>query len=247
MRKVTLKDFISRANKVHNFFYDYSKFIYTKSIYKSIIICPLHGEFEQNAHSHLQGKGCRKCSDKRRVIEQGSFEKFLEKANKKFQKKYTYFKNKFTDWYTKTEILCSVHGIFNISPRFHLQSNGCPKCAFNKIKGGYNITNAEINKEKWLHIDSIVYLIDLKKDKESFLKVGITTNQDVRYRFYTIPYEIKILKLLYTNLYDAVYIENNILTNLTDYVYLPKINFKGYTECFKVQSEEHLNYIKSLV
>lgn len=247
MIKVTLEDFINRANIVHNFFYNYSKFIYTKSINKSIIICPIHGEFEQNAHNHLQGKGCRKCSDKKRALEQNSFEKFLEKANKKFQEKYMYFKNKFIDWYTKTEILCPTHGIFNISPRYHLQSNGCPKCAFSKIKGSYNITNAEINKEKWLTVDSTVYLICLKKDKETFLKVGITTNREIKYRFYTIPYEIEILKLAYTNLYDAVYIENSILTNLSECIYLPQINFKGYTECFKVQSQEHLEYVKSLL
>jgi len=54
--------FINRAKLKHNNKYDYSLFTYTKAIIKSIIICPIHGKFEQNAHNHLSGKGCNKCA-----------------------------------------------------------------------------------------------------------------------------------------------------------------------------------------
>lgn len=54
--------FIIDANKVHNGLYDYSKFIYKTSKDKGIIICPLHGEFEQTPDSHINGKsGCNYC------------------------------------------------------------------------------------------------------------------------------------------------------------------------------------------
>lgn len=62
MRKLTLKEFIDKANKVHNNKYDYSKSIYINSSKKIIIICPEHGIFEQIANNHLRGLGCPKCS-----------------------------------------------------------------------------------------------------------------------------------------------------------------------------------------
>jgi hypothetical protein len=54
--------FVTDANKVHNGLYDYSKFIYKTSKDKGIIICPLHGEFEQTPDSHINGRsGCLYC------------------------------------------------------------------------------------------------------------------------------------------------------------------------------------------
>jgi hypothetical protein len=54
--------FFDKAKLKHNGKYDYSKFKYELAIKKSIIICPIHGEFTQDAHNHLNGKGCRKCA-----------------------------------------------------------------------------------------------------------------------------------------------------------------------------------------
>jgi len=34
---------------------------YVQSDKKVTIICPIHGEFEQRASSHLHGYGCKKC------------------------------------------------------------------------------------------------------------------------------------------------------------------------------------------
>lgn len=63
-RKKDINTFIAEANEVHNFKYDYSKFIYTTALEKSIIICKKHGAFEQQANSHLMGRGCPKCLHK---------------------------------------------------------------------------------------------------------------------------------------------------------------------------------------
>ena len=46
-RKLTKEDFVNRANEIHSHKYDYSKFEYINAITKSIIICPIHGEFMQ--------------------------------------------------------------------------------------------------------------------------------------------------------------------------------------------------------
>ena len=58
----SLNFFLEKANKVHNFKYDYSNTIYTIGTKNVKIICPIHGEFLQNANVHLNGSGCKFCS-----------------------------------------------------------------------------------------------------------------------------------------------------------------------------------------
>lgn len=54
---------IEEANEIHDNKFDYSKVIYKGWLEKVIIICPKHGEFEQQAGSHLQGFGCPVCKE----------------------------------------------------------------------------------------------------------------------------------------------------------------------------------------
>ena len=61
MKKLTQNDFINKATTVHGNRYDYSKLVYTNSRSKVTIICKEHGEFSQNANSHILGIGCKKC------------------------------------------------------------------------------------------------------------------------------------------------------------------------------------------
>ena len=61
-KRLTMDEFIERANKIHNGKYDYSKvnFNYVKDYIT--IICPKHGEFTQNVTNHLRGHGCQYCN-----------------------------------------------------------------------------------------------------------------------------------------------------------------------------------------
>ena len=63
MRKLTLEQFVEKANLFHNNKFDYSKFVYVRAKIPSIIICPLHGEFLQSPDKHTKKKarGCLKC------------------------------------------------------------------------------------------------------------------------------------------------------------------------------------------
>jgi hypothetical protein len=54
-------DYINKANLVHNNKYNYTKTVYVNTYAKIIIICPIHGEFQQSAKDHLKG-GCRHCA-----------------------------------------------------------------------------------------------------------------------------------------------------------------------------------------
>lgn len=52
---------IKKVNDIHQGKYDYRKTHYTGYYNKVVITCPIHGDFEQIANDHQQGKGCPKC------------------------------------------------------------------------------------------------------------------------------------------------------------------------------------------
>ena len=56
---------IEKSNMIHGNKYDYSKCIYTHIHNKVTIICNIHGEFKQQAASHLNGNGCPQCAGER--------------------------------------------------------------------------------------------------------------------------------------------------------------------------------------
>lgn len=58
MKRLTLNDFIQRANLIHDNKYDYSQVEYVNNSTKVKIICPFHGVFEQTPAKHLSGRGC---------------------------------------------------------------------------------------------------------------------------------------------------------------------------------------------
>ena len=75
------KSFIEKARKIHGWKFDYSKVIYINNRTKIIIICPIHGEFEQLPYNHLIGKGCPKCGgEKTRQRCSSNIEEFTRKA-----------------------------------------------------------------------------------------------------------------------------------------------------------------------
>lgn len=148
------KKFIELANKIHNNKYNYSKTNYKGRHEKLIITCPIHGDFEQEAGSHLSGHGCKKCaqqisSEKQRL----SQNEFIEKCNKIHNGKYNYSKVKYQNYKTEVIITCPEHGDFEQRPDVHLQGCGCPKCA-----GVYKYTTEEfIEKARKIHGDKYDY------------------------------------------------------------------------------------------
>ena len=100
---VTKEEFINRANKTHNNKYDYSKVEYEKITDKVIIICPIHGEFIQEARAHYRGCGCPKCGlEKRAKSKTLSKEEFIKKAKEKFGNTYDFDSIDYVN--TKTKI-----------------------------------------------------------------------------------------------------------------------------------------------
>lgn len=132
---------------------------------------------------------------------------------------------------------CDCREEWEIDWKHLLRQRCCPKCSRKeayKNNKWHNKTIADRNKSKWKNIPAIVYTILCFNSCESFYKIGITSNS-VNRRFYnnrTMPYNFKIVDEIYTNLYEAVYLEDTLHNNNKEYSYNPLIKFEGYTECF---------------
>jgi very-short-patch-repair endonuclease len=61
-RKKPFVDFLHEARKVHGDKYVYDESTYEGTHSKLSIVCPLHGEFHQEARMHLLGQGCPHCN-----------------------------------------------------------------------------------------------------------------------------------------------------------------------------------------
>lgn len=85
--QINSDEFILRANEKHDFCYDYSKVVFNNMNSKILIICPFHGEFEQEASVHLNGSGCQKC---RLSKGEQKVNKTLKDLNLEFEQQYSF-------------------------------------------------------------------------------------------------------------------------------------------------------------
>ena len=64
-KKLTIEEFIIRANSIHHHKYDYSQAEYINSSTEIKIICPEHGVFWQIPNNHIHKthpRGCPQCN-----------------------------------------------------------------------------------------------------------------------------------------------------------------------------------------
>lgn len=167
---------------------------------------------------------------------------FLNKLNCKFDgilERYDFSNTKYIDTLSDIKFICNTHGEISTKPQYLLRNGLCSKCEFeNRDHSGYsyyNIKLAERNKNEWIKINCLVYLIkcfDLETCEE-FYKIGFTKQSlKKRLRNDKFPYSYDVLKIIKTNLYDAILIESELHSISSDYSYLPNKTFDGYTECF---------------
>jgi len=128
------KIFIEKSTKKHNSYYDYSLVDYVGSLTSVKIICPKHGEFNQQPNMHVFGIGCKKCGGDR--IAKSKFsnkDKFIEKSQKIYGDLYDYSLVDYKHSKVKVKILCSKHGEFEKKPCQHTNmKQGCPRCKSSK-------------------------------------------------------------------------------------------------------------------
>ena len=131
MKAKTTEQFVKEAIEKHGNKYDYSQVVYINNKTKVTIICPTHGEFEQQPNNHLNSEvGCPSCSKEEVGLNKRiTFEHFLSRARSKHGARYNYNKVSFETTRDLIIITCKVHGDFKQTIGNHLKGDHCPDCA----------------------------------------------------------------------------------------------------------------------
>lgn len=109
------EEFVVRAKNVHGNFYDYSKTTVEKLRSKSVITCPIHGDFEQDLQNHILGSRCPKCAHNDKSKQEGVIENLLK------------------EWLPGLEVQRNIRGII---PEFTVKMQG---------GGSRTISNGELD------------------------------------------------------------------------------------------------------
>lgn len=219
---INTEQYVEKVSAVHKNFYGYAYTKYTRAHDTILVECPHHGVFEIRAYAHRNGQGCKKCHIQSRLQSKPKpLERFISQAHKQHLNFYSYDKVKYVNNLTKVIITCPLHGDFDQRPSQHLVGNGCPDCA-----------NA---RKQYSILPGLFYVLEMKKGKECFWKIGITKNTPKqRYQSKIKSGYYKWTEVIGRNmpLNEAFKIEQNIKQTLKDYRYRPKHKFAGHTECF---------------
>jgi len=124
--------FILIANKSHNGLYDYSKVNYVNATTKVVIVCKIHGDFEQSPNNHTHNdrpRGCPLCANiKTSDSQRSNIDIFIKRANEVHGGLYDYSKAEYINCEQKIIIICKAHGEFIQRPQHHLNGTRCPRC-----------------------------------------------------------------------------------------------------------------------
>ena len=162
------EEFIQKSILVHGDLYDYSFVNYIYANKNVTIICREHGQFYQQATSHLMGCGCPICGINSMAKKCSSnTEKFINKSFEIHGDTYDYSNVNYVNNTKIVEIICKEHGIFKQSPAGHLAGKGCQKCAKK-----YSYTSEEwIDIAKKLHGDRYDYSKSVYKSSNEKLTI----------------------------------------------------------------------------
>lgn len=152
--RYTTEEVIEKFKEIHKDKYTYEHFVYNGSHTKSIVTCPVHGDFLVTPNKYLLGRGCPKCANnikltndefKRRIIEIFGEEYLLNEVNYQCCK-------------SKIKLYCKKHGYF-VSTAYHLlQGHGCPKCGVKKNADKKRLTICDcIERFREIHGDKYDY------------------------------------------------------------------------------------------
>ena len=111
-------DFIKKCESIYDNRFDYSKVDYKTNAINIIIVCKVHGYFEQLPLNHLKGDECYRCSGFIRTTDD-----FMKKANKIHNNLFDYSKVKYKNAHENVIIICKSHGEFLQKSNDHLSGS----------------------------------------------------------------------------------------------------------------------------
>jgi hypothetical protein len=173
-QKLTLKEFIERAKKIHGDNYGYDRVVYEKNSKKVKIYCKEHKiYFEQTPRDHLQGHGCPTCNSslgetKTRLLLKRKFG--LKDTDMKKNKKYPDLRDisllSYDIYLILYNILIEYHGIqhYEYNSFFHrTYANFEKQQKHDKMKEDYA-------KKKGIKLIIIPYTIETPEEIEAYLR-----------------------------------------------------------------------------
>lgn len=224
---------------------DFSKFRYTKAANFSLVTCIKHGVDIDTKPNWLLSRGscctlCKNEANSERLKIDNS--EFIRRSIKRNGSYYDYSKSNYIGCRSNVTITCPKHGDFTILAHYHTVGGlGCSECS---SSGGYGAKDyAKICKN-----GSGVYLMKFESESEMFYKIGIS--KEIKRRLSDLSkhysYDVKLIYYKEFNDSESVwYIENMLHNEYSNVSYLPKIKFKGHTECFsEVNENEFIKIIE---
>ncbi len=202
--------FIKKSKLVYNDIYDYSKVDYKNNLTKVIIICKLHGEFEQFPRNHINGSGCKDCNNEL-FDKQISGKEFINRANNIYNNKYIYENINFVKPNNKIIIECLQHGKFEIKAKTHLVGKGCYQCdSLAKFIENANIRHNntyDYSKVQYVNSDTKVIIIckihgEFLQTPEGHIYGGYKCIKCVKYPQFTTEIFIERAKKVHGDKYD---------------------------------------------
>jgi G:T-mismatch repair DNA endonuclease (very short patch repair protein) len=183
-QRSTTEDFVSKATIIHDNKFDYSKVNYINTKTKVIIICKIHGDFEQTPTEHLSGCGCYTCGRINTALKQkSSTEEFISKANIIHNNSYVYEKVNYNTAREKVIIICKTHGEFQQIPDSHLRGIGCPNCRPNYSKKQIEWLNL-LSKLNNINIQHAMNGIEFTIPSTKYKADGYCENTNTIYEFH---------------------------------------------------------------
>ena len=174
---MTTEEWKTRERSIHGDKYDLSKVVYNGSKSKVCIVCPKHGEFWQEANSHLKGCGCPKCNQSHLENEVSIF---LNNNNVVFERQKT-----FNGLKNKKELYCDFY-----LPKYNcvIECQGEQHYRPVAYWGGYNsfLKRKKCDEIKYNYLNGrgikVIYFTHLEiKDKEN--KCYIFNINDLKHIF----------------------------------------------------------------
>jgi len=179
MKRLSLEQFIEKANIIHNSQYEYSMTIFNAAREKVAINCKIHGIFWQLPANHLFGMGCHTCGKEKSVANRRkNYNKILDDFNQVHNFKYDYSRILYINNYTKITIRCiNCDRWFDQLPKNHINGDGCIKCG----------ATTSISENSWLdHLNIPISnrQVVLTINKRKYIVDGVDPNTKTVYEFY---------------------------------------------------------------
>ncbi len=188
---LTKQEFVDKANKRFNNYFDYSRAVYVNYRTKLEILCPKHGSFFQKPQTHLHKIcGCRKCAFKdtgiekfiknilsenniqykekdRKILKGKEIDIYIPSHNLAMECNGLYWhsekRGKGTDYHLNKTNLCKLQGI-KLLHIFDEEITRNPKLVIARIKQILGIQKYKVNSE-----DLLIHQVD-PRVKSKFLK-----------------------------------------------------------------------------